>query len=124
MSKSYSTVNTTAIDNRQVLESGAVGLTGSSGNTINYTDDGAIKAATGFAAKAADVLGQSTSDLFGTSQMLFKDSLGLAGTSLDKTVTAIKDAYSEAKGGGTQTYIVFGVLAAIVAGVYFVWGRK
>lgn len=123
-SSSSSSQVTNNYDNRQVLDNGALGLTGSNNNSITYTDFGAIKGAADIVKANNANVATSTDTLFKTAGSIFENTLGLVGKNTDATIKATAAAYDKAQGGGDVKAIALAGLAAIVVGIYVFKGKK
>lgn len=113
---SQSSTATTSSDNRQVLDGGAIGISGSEGNSINILDAGAINSALNLAAPIV------TSAL-----QLARDVAEGAGKVVDRGVELqeaqgiqLSTAYTDAK--GTKDVLVIGAL--LVGGVAIAYMLK
>lgn len=123
-SASTSTTNNT---DARLVNSGGVGLTSSSGNTITALDGGAVKGALDLATKANDAAGVSYDNLLKTSSSALSGIFTLAADTLKGGFSSLAQSQSQAQATidtaqskGTldnRTITLLGIAATIAAAV-------
>lgn len=111
-SSSSSTQSTINQDRRIVADGGGVGISADSSTvTINALDAGAIERALDFAKASDQETGKTLNQVLGLAAGVFDK----AGRSVDASADRVAQAYSEARGTGTEKTVLIAAGLAVVA---------